>query len=200
MSVSMASRDRKVPIERSPLVWEAAELADRSRRLSLEWLEADGLGGYASGTVAGGRTRRTHGWYVPAIPPPRRRWMFVNGCEEFVTVAGEETGISTQIYRGAVYPQGDNRLVRFAMEPFPVWRYETDKFSIERSLCVVRDRSVTIVRYRNCGESELSLSVRPLLRFRGAGELRSESDEIEDVVEIRGEMSWLRPAAFLPRL
>src|SRR5664279_4342344 len=51
------------------LVWNAAELADRERLLSLEWLETDGLGGYASGTVGGSRTRREHGWYVPAIPP-----------------------------------------------------------------------------------------------------------------------------------
>ncbi|MDQ6891442.1 MAG: amylo-alpha-1,6-glucosidase [Acidobacteriota bacterium] len=200
VSASMASKDRRVPAERSPLVWEAAELSDRSRRLSLEWLETDGLGGYASGTVAGARTRRHHGWYVPAIPPPRRRWMFVSSCDEFVTVDGEETGISTQIYKGATFPEGDTHLVRFALEPFPVWRYETETFAIERSLCLVRDRSVTIVRYRNCGDRELALSVRPLLRFRGAGELRSESDEIEDAVEIRGELSWLRPAAFLPRL
>ncbi|HYK42726.1 MAG TPA: amylo-alpha-1,6-glucosidase [Thermoanaerobaculia bacterium] len=200
MSVSMASKVRNAPVGRSPLVWEAAELSDRARRLSLEWLETDGLGGYASGTVAGARTRRTHGWYAPAIPPPRRRWMLVNSCDEFVTVDGEETGISTQAYDGAVYPEGDARLVRFALAPFPVWRYETGKFSIERSLCLVRDRSVTIVRYRNCGEKELSLLVRPLLRFRGATELRSETDEIDDAVEIRGELSWLRPAAFLPKL
>jgi len=196
----MASRARRVPAEPSPLVWESAELSDRARRLSLEWLETDGLGGYASGTVAGARTRRQHGWYVPAIPPPRRRWVFVNSCEEFVTADGVEAAISTQIYRGTVHPDGDTRLVRFALEPFPVWRYETEQFAIERSLCMVRDRSVTIVRYRNLGQKELSLSVRPLLRFRGASELRSEADEIDDSVEIRGEMSWLRPAPFLPRL
>ena len=61
-----------------------------------EWLEADGLGGFASGTVAGVRTRRYHGWYVPAIPPPRRRWMLVSGCEEFVSAGGVTEGISTQ--------------------------------------------------------------------------------------------------------
>ena len=47
------------------------------------------------------RTRRYHGWYVPAIPPPRRRWMMVSGCEEFATVRGNDHGISTQVYRDA---------------------------------------------------------------------------------------------------
>ena len=182
------------------LVWTGSELADRARRLSLEWLETDGLGGFASGTVAGARTRREHGWYVPAIPPPRRRWVFVAGCEEFVTAGGAETGISTQIYRTVTQPEGDRHLIRFSLDPFPCWRYETERFQIERTIALLRERSVTVARYRNTGPNELSLSVRPLLRFRSSRELRSESDEIDTSVEIRGEVSWVRPAAYLPRL
>ncbi len=182
------------------LAWTAAALRDRERRLALEWLETDGLGGYACGTIAGARTRREHGWYVPAIPPPRRRWLFVAGCEEIVTVAGVETGTSTQIYRDAVHPEGDLSLAEFSLDPFPEWTYETESFSLQRTLCLVRDRSITIVRYRNTGDGPLDLSVRPLLRFRSAHELRSERDEIDTTTEIRGEVSWVRPAAFLPKL
>ena len=182
------------------LVWTAAELSDPERRLSLEWLETDGLGGFASGTVAGARTRREHGWYVPAIPPPRRRWMFVAGCEEFVTAGGVETGISSQIYRTATHPDGDRHLIRFALDPFPTWRYEGEGFQIERTIGLLRERSVTVVRYRNTGPTEVALSVRPLLRCRSSRELRAESDEIDTSVEVRGEVSWVRPAAYLPRL
>ena len=84
---------------RKPLEWSAAEL--KGRTAGLEWLETDGLGGFACGTVAGTRTRRYHGWYVPAIPPPRRRWMLVSGGDEFVDAGGETAGISTQAYRDA---------------------------------------------------------------------------------------------------
>lgn len=196
----MAGRNASPAVLQPALVWTAAELADRDRLLGLEWLETDGLGGYASGTVAGARTRREQGWYVPAIPPPRRRWVFVAGCEEFVSAGGSETGISTQIYRHGRNPEGDRYLVRFALEPFPVWRYETRLFQIERSICLVRERSVTIVHYRNTGTTEFSLSVRPLLRCRSSRELRSETDEIDTAVDQRGEQSWVRPAAYLPRL
>jgi predicted glycogen debranching enzyme len=182
------------------LVWTASELSDPERRLSLEWLETDGLGGFASGTVAGARTRREHGWYVPAIPPPRRRWLFVAGCEEFVTVGDVETGISTQTYRTATHPEGDRHLIRFSLDPFPTWRYEGEGFQVERTIGLLRERSVTIARYRNTGPTEISLSVRPLLRCRSSRELRSESDEIDPSVEVRGEVSWVRPAAYLPRL
>ncbi len=183
-----------------PLLWNAAELADPERLLSLEWLETDGLGGYASGTVSGGRTRREHGLYVPAIPPPRRRWVFVAANEERVQAGGVETGVSTEIYRHGRNPQGDGHLVRFSLDPFPIWRYATPQFQLERAICLVRERSVTIVRYRNVGDASLSLSVRPLLRCRSSRELRSETDEIDMTVDRRGEVSWVRPAAYLPRL
>ncbi len=185
---------------RSHLEWSAAELQGREKRLSLEWLEADGLGGFACGTVAGARTRRYHGWYIPAIPPPRRRWMLVSGCEEFLTAGGKETGLSTQVYANAVYPEGDTNLSRFTLSPFPTWTYQSDGWEIERSLCLVRDRSVTIVRYVNRGTAEVSLRARPLLRFRAAGELLHETADLDASTEVRGEMCWVRPVPYLPRL
>ncbi|MDQ5858075.1 MAG: glycogen debranching enzyme N-terminal domain-containing protein, partial [Acidobacteriota bacterium] len=56
---------------RNPLSYSGADLA--ARALSVEWLETDGLGGFACGTAAGARTRKYHGWYAPALPPPRGR-------------------------------------------------------------------------------------------------------------------------------
>ncbi len=196
----MARRETDGAKHRRALEWGREDLKDRSRRLSLEWLESDGLGGFACGTVAGARTRRYHGWFIPAIPPPRRRWMFVAGCEEFVSCAGETTGISTQIYGRAIHPEGDQSLTRFALEPFPTWRHETECFAIERTLCLVRERSITIVRYANRGSSAVGLRVRPLLRFRSAHELRSEGEELDTAVEVRGEVAWVRPVPYLPRL
>ncbi len=183
---------------RKPLEWSAAELEGRA--LDLEWLETDGLGGFACGTVAGARTRRYHGWYVPAIPPPRRRWMLVSGCDEFVTAGGLTEGISTQAYRDAVHPNGATSLVRFCLEPFPTWRHERPAFAIERSLCLVRERSLTIVRWVNRGTSEITLKVRPLLAFRNSHRLQSETSDWNAATEARGEVSSVRPLPYLPRL
>ena len=191
---------RTAQTKRHPLTWEADEIATRDRRLSLEWLETDGFGGFACGTVAGARTRRYHGWYVPAIPPPRRRWMFVAGCEEHVTVDSQSVGISTQIYGDAINPEGDTNLALFALDPFPRWLHQTSQFSIERSLCLIRDRSITVVRYVNRSDREITLTVRPLLRMMSVHELRHETNEFDSQVEMRGEVSWVKPIAYLPRL
>src|SRR5207245_3266862 len=43
---------------------------DLSQAESCEWLVTNGLGGYASGTVAGLLTRRYHGLLVAALKPP----------------------------------------------------------------------------------------------------------------------------------
>ncbi len=183
---------------RKPLERTAAELEGRA--LGLEWLETDGLGGFACGTVAGTRTRRYHGWYVPAIPPPRRRWMMVSGCDEFVTAAGVTRGISAQAYRDAEHPDGPRTLSRFRLEPFPTWRHESGGFAVERSLCLVRERSLAIARWVNRGASEITLRVRPLLAFRGSHRLQSETEGWDPATEVRGEVCWVRPVAYLPRL
>jgi predicted glycogen debranching enzyme len=196
----MRAKDTTARPARRHLEWSAAELQSRERRLALEWLETDGLGGFACGTVAGARTRRYHGWYAPAVPPPRRRWMLVAGAEEFVRRGEKETGISTQLYADTIHPEGDANLARFALSPFPVWTYQVDDWEIERALCLVRDRSVAIVRYANRGGAEVELSVRPLLRFRAIAELQRETAELDPAIELRGETTWVRPVPYLPRL
>ena len=50
-----------------------------------EWLEADGRGGFASGTSSGVRTRRYHGLLLTATTPPTGRMMLVNGVEVWAT-------------------------------------------------------------------------------------------------------------------
>jgi glycogen debranching enzyme len=59
-----------------------------------EWLEADGLGGFASGTVSGIRTRRYHALLLTATKPPAGRLVLVNGFD-----ASVKTGSGTTRFR-----------------------------------------------------------------------------------------------------
>jgi predicted glycogen debranching enzyme len=182
---------------RNPLAWSGADLA--ARALSLEWLETDGLGGFACGTAAGARTRKYHGWFAPAIRSPRRRWMMVSGCEEFVGDGASSTGISTQVYRDAVYPEGRATLTRFGLDPFPTWRHETDRFHVERSLCLPRGRSMAIASWSNRGSRRIELRVRPLLAFRGIHELQRENG-FSATAKVTGDRTAVRPEGGLPPL
>src|SRR5689334_10212086 len=89
-----------------------------------EWLEADGLGGFASGTTSGVRTRRYHALLLPATTPPTGRMVLVNGFEAWVDGASGPIALSSQRYAPDVtHPDGATRIVHFALDPWPRWTY-----------------------------------------------------------------------------
>ena len=92
-----------------------------------EWLEADGLGGFASGTVSGIRTRRYHAMLLTATKPPVGRMVLVNGFDAWVETPRGTFAISSQRYGAdVVHPDGASRIQSFEYEPWPRWRYRID--------------------------------------------------------------------------
>jgi predicted glycogen debranching enzyme len=92
---------------------------------SAEWLEADGLGGYAMGTVDGIRTRRYHGLLIHAATPPTGRVALVNGFEAWVELDGHPLPITSQRYApDVVHPDGASRLSAFSTDPWPIWTFD----------------------------------------------------------------------------
>ena len=59
-----------------------------------EWLVTNGLGGYASGTVAGVATRRYHGLLIAAMPAPLGRMMMLNHLSEQLRLADADRRVS----------------------------------------------------------------------------------------------------------
>src|SRR6516165_3532318 len=79
--------------------------------LDAEWLETDGLGGFASGTVRGRRTRRYHALLLTATTPPTGRFVLVNGFDAHVQTAAGTFALSSQHYTpGVIHPDGEGRL------------------------------------------------------------------------------------------
>src|SRR5918995_6144847 len=70
--------------------WARSE-SEREALLSREWLVTNGLGGYASGTVAGVATRRYHGLLIAALPNPLGRYVMFNHLTEDVRLADGTT-------------------------------------------------------------------------------------------------------------
>ena len=78
---------------------------DFGQGVTREWLETNGLGGYASSTIVGANTRRYHGLLVAALAPPGRRTMLLSKLEETLAVRDVEYDLSCNQYPGAVHPQ-----------------------------------------------------------------------------------------------
>jgi predicted glycogen debranching enzyme len=139
---------------------------DLSRALSLEWLVADGRGGYACGTVAGAATRRYHALYTVAEGPSLARTVLLARVEEEVEIGGERVALSTNLYPGAVHPRGYERIVSFAPRPLPTWRFEIPGGEVERAVCLDRESGALVLRWRLLDVPEARLRVRPILGFR----------------------------------
>ena len=102
-----------------------------------EWLEANGLGGFASGTVGGIRSRRYHALLLVARTPPTGRVVLVNGFDAWLRTGGRTWALSSQLYTPEVVePDGCERLEAFTADPWPRWTYNLDGVRVEQELLV----------------------------------------------------------------
>ncbi|MFN0127302.1 MAG: amylo-alpha-1,6-glucosidase [Verrucomicrobiales bacterium] len=118
--------------------------------LDAEWIEADGLGGFSSGTVAGHRTRRYHALLLTATTPPAGRMVLVNGFDAFVETPHGTFALSTQQYApGVTHPDGATRLESFSTEPWPRWTWRiAEALWVVQEIFAVHGKSAVCVSWR----------------------------------------------------
>ena len=133
-----------------------------------EWLEADGLGGFASGTVSGIRTRRYHALLLAATTPPAGRMVLVNGFDAEVEIAAGAFALTTQRYASGVdAPDGITRLESFELEPWPRWTYSVPGGKIVHELFVPRDTAAVVLRWSWTGPPQTPVRLRARPYFSG---------------------------------
>ncbi|MDH5625822.1 MAG: glycogen debranching enzyme N-terminal domain-containing protein, partial [Nitrospira sp.] len=133
-----------------------AECQDLDRALSLEWLETNGRGGFASGTVAGANTRRYHALLLIARKPPADRLVLVNHLEEWIDLDGRSIPLSTNLYPGAVHPAGYVHCTGFSSTPWPTWVFDCGGAAIQREIFCVPGRDLVVVRWKAIGAKAIS--------------------------------------------
>ena len=142
---------------------------DLSAAESREWLVTNGIGGYASGTVAGSQTRRYHGLLVAALQPPLGRTQLVSGIDEIVHYAGEDFSLATHRWAsGAVDPQGYLLLEDFHLEgSTAVWTYALDDALLEKRVWMRQGENTTYIQYTFVrGSSALEMEWKALVNYR----------------------------------
>ena len=132
-----------------------------------EWLEADGLGGFASGTVSGVRTRRYHALLLPASTPPTGRVVLVNGFEAWIDGDAGSIPLTTQRYSPDVlHPDGASRIMSFSEEPWPTWHFSVGGATLTQELFAVHGAGTIVVTWTLTAGVPVDLRVRPLLSGR----------------------------------
>jgi predicted glycogen debranching enzyme len=166
-----------------------------------EWIEADGLGGFASGPVRGPRTRRYHSLLLAATTPPTGRFVLVNDLEARVTTSDGSFPLTVQRYTPDVLaPGGAADLEEFRAEPWPRWRFNlADGTRIEREVVARHGSPIVLVAFRLVGARRLAaLVVRPLLSGRDYHALHRENPAFCFRPDIAGERVVWRPYPGVP--
>jgi predicted glycogen debranching enzyme len=136
----------------------------------LEWLVTNGLGGYASGTVAGVVTRRYHGVLIAALPAPLGRMVMLNHLLERARLKDGRVvwlGDEHEVAGSNVADRG-RQLIEFRLDlGLPVWVYDFDGTRIEKRVLMPHGQNTTHVTYRLVsGDGPVRLSLRPSVHFR----------------------------------
>jgi len=179
---------------------------DLDAALRREWLETNGLGGFASSTIVGLNTRRYHGLLVATLRPPVERFALLSKLEETLFFDGQPFDLSANRYPGTVHPQGFRYLKQFRLDPFPTFIYEVEGVEIEKTVFMVHGENSTVVQYElkknNHPErlKNLSLEVRPLIAFRDYHSTTHENGAINHTVEERSGLATVTPYQGLPSL
>jgi predicted glycogen debranching enzyme len=172
-----------------------------SSLITKEWLEADGLGGFASGTVAGIRTRRYHALLLVATNPPTGRMVLVNGFDAWVTTPAGTFALSSQLYTpGVAHPDGARRVAGFKTDPWPKWTFRIDDGTVvEQEILVPKGAAVTVLRWRVAtGAPGVTLSLRPFLSGRDYHALHHENPAFRFDAEMSGEYVVWQPYSGVP--
>ncbi len=116
---------------------------------SREWLCTNGIGGFASGTVAGMLTRRYHGLLTAALAPPVGRTLLVAKIDETVEYAGARWELATNRWAdGTIAPQGYRHIESFRLDgTSPVWTFAVADALLEKRVWMEQGRNTTYVRY-----------------------------------------------------
>jgi predicted glycogen debranching enzyme len=170
---------------------------------SAEWLEADGTGGFASGTVNTIRTRRYQGLLLVARTPPTGRVMLVNGYDAWVESPAGRTDLTAQRYQGdVVHPAGHRALAGFTTDPWPTWRHTlAGDAELVTELVVVPPTAQTIIRWSlSRPVPGATLHVRPFLSGRDYHGLQRENASFDfTTTAVNDTLRW-RPYAHVPAI
>jgi predicted glycogen debranching enzyme len=148
--------------------------AELDKLLSSEWLVANGLGGYASGTVCGVRTSRYHGLLIAALPSPLGRVVMLNDLKEEI-----EFPNGTSIRLGAENTAGQpltfhsmDFVSEFRLETgLPVWRYTAGDYVLEKRLVLPHMQNTVYIVYALIkGEGDIRVHLSPQVNFRFHGD------------------------------
>src|SRR5262245_60229933 len=178
-------------------------LRDFDVATSREWLETNGIGGFACSSAIGLNTRRYHALLTAALHPPAGRMVLLSKLEETLVIDDRRYELSANQYSGAVHPRGYVHLNEFRLDPFPIFTFTIGEITLEKSVFMIHGQNTTVVQYhlRGRGKSAIQLELRPLIAFRDYHSLTHENTSLDRQVRCHDQnLVSVHPYSGLPDL
>ncbi|QJB56828.1 amylo-alpha-1,6-glucosidase [Pseudodesulfovibrio sp. zrk46] len=149
-----------------------------------EWLDTNGIGGYASSTVINCHTRKYHGLLIASLKEPRGKFVLLSKVEASLVHEDLEFNLSTNKYPGVYHPTGHQFVEEFEQGLYPSITYRIGDAVIRKSMMMVRGKNTTLLCYELLeGKVKPLLRIRPLLAYR-------------DIHTLTRENMFLRPKSY----
>ena len=172
---------------------------------SREWLETNGIGGYAFGSIAGAHTRRYHALLTAATRPPLGRITMLSKFEETLVIDGERFELSTNQYPGAIHPSGFECITGFRLDPIPIWTFLAGGIELEKKVFMPHGENSVVVRYGLTSKPgrrgpKVSIELRPLLSFVDYHHMPHQNDLFDTAYRVGDGVVSVKPYAEMPEL
>lgn len=166
-----------------------------------EWLETNGIGGFASSTIIGANTRRYHGLLVASLKPPTHRFVLLSKLEENISINGKTYEFSTNQYPFIIFPEGYKNIERFEYDVYPRSIHQFGNTTIEKSVVMLYGENSTIIRYRVLkSDHPVTMTFRPLCAFRDYHSLSRENSGLDHNIVLNENGFSIHPYPDLPAM
>ncbi len=178
-------------------------------QFSREWLETNGIGGFASGTVAGANSRRYHAFLCAATRAPQERAILVAKIEETLRVGDQNFELGANFWPGTISPRGDRFLTSFTLDPLPRWVYEiplenealeNETLTLEKTVWMPHESNTTIAQYRILSGPPCQISVRPFVTGRDYHSTHHANADFNPKTEVFSGRMTMQPYPHLPTI
>lgn len=154
-------------------------LNDFSQVNSREWLETNGLGGWAGSTLSGMHTRRYHSMLMAATNPPTERMSLLSKLDETLIVGENRIELGTCDYGDVVCGHGYKLMTSFQQSFFPEWIFSVGKIKLKKTIAMVHGANTTLISYEVIdADRSFEMELLPLVAYRGYHELKKQDDYI----------------------
>jgi predicted glycogen debranching enzyme len=145
--------------------------------LPREWLETNGIGGYASSSMLGCNTRKYHGLLVASLPQFHNKFVLLSKMEPSIVIGEEEIEFSTNHYPGALHPRGYEHLESFESNPCPTWTFSAKGTTLRQSFCMVQGKDAVVFKFEvlKSEQAKTRIRLKPFLAYRVNHELTRQN-------------------------